>query len=92
LLETIDAPKDSNLYKAVLYSASLIDSGYSIDLNQGMDARLVTDKIAVILANLKWIKYIRFSCDSIPQIEAISSMAEDYLYTSAVCWMNLRMV
>lgn len=48
---------------------------YAIDLNQGMDARLVTDKIAVILANLKWIKYIRFSCDSIPQIEAIHNAA-----------------
>lgn len=37
---------------------SLIDSGYSIDLNQGLDARLVTDSIAAILANLKWIKFI----------------------------------
>lgn len=54
---------------------SLIDSGYQIDLNQGMDARLVTDSIAAILANLKWIKYIRFSCDSIPQIEAIHNAA-----------------
>ena len=54
---------------------SLIDSGYSIDLNQGLDARLVTDSIAAILANLKWIKFIRFSCDSIPQIEAVNNAA-----------------
>lgn len=54
---------------------SLIDSGYSIDLNQGLDARLVTDSIAAILANLKWIKFIRFSCDSIPQIEAVKNAA-----------------
>lgn len=54
---------------------SLIDSGYKIDLNQGMDARLVTDGIAAVLANLKWIKYIRFSCDSIPQIEALRNTA-----------------
>ena len=54
---------------------SLIDSGYQIDLNQGMDARLVNDSIAAILANLKWIKYIRFSCDTIPQIEAIHNAA-----------------
>lgn len=55
---------------------SLIGSGYAIDLNQGMDARLVTDRIAGILARLKWIRFIRFSCDQIPQIEAIERAAE----------------
>ena len=55
---------------------SLIGSGYKIDLNQGMDARLVTDEIAEVLAKLSWIRYIRFSCDSIPQIDAIISAAE----------------
>ena len=55
---------------------SLIDSGYRIDLNQGMDARLVTDNIARILSKLKWIRYIRFSCDSTPQIKAIFRTAE----------------
>lgn len=54
---------------------SLIGSGYKIDLNQGMDARLVTDNIAKILSRLSWIKYIRFSCDSIPQIEAVKNAA-----------------
>lgn len=52
---------------------SLVDSGYKIDLNQGMDARLVTDRIASILARLKWIKYIRFSCDTTGQIKAIEN-------------------
>lgn len=55
---------------------SLIGSGYAIDLNQGMDARLVDDRIAGILARLKWIRFIRFSCDQIPQIEAIMRAAE----------------
>lgn len=55
---------------------SLIGSGYRIDLNQGMDARLVTDKIAHILSKLQWIRYIRFSCDSTPQINAIFRTAE----------------
>lgn len=55
---------------------SLIDSGYKIDLNQGMDARLVTDEIAQILSRLKWIRYLRFSCDSTPQIAAIHKTAE----------------
>ena len=52
---------------------SLIDSGYSIDLNQGMDARLVTDRTAEILSRLKWIRYIRFSCDTTAQICAVEN-------------------
>lgn len=55
---------------------SLINSGIYIDLNQGMDARLVTDDIAKILSQLKWIKYIRFSCDSRSQIESIYKACE----------------
>ena len=35
---------------------SMIGSGYAIDLNQGMDARLVTERAARILARLKWIR------------------------------------
>lgn len=52
---------------------SLIDSGYAIDLNQGMDARLVTDEIAEILSRLKWIHFIRFSCDTTGQIQAVEN-------------------
>lgn len=55
---------------------SLIDSGYKIDLNQGMDARLVTREIAEILSKLKWIKYLRFSYDTMAQIEHIQKTAE----------------
>ena len=50
---------------------SLIGSGYRIDLNQGMDARLVTDDIAEILSRISWIRFIRFSCDQKSQIEPI---------------------
>ena len=49
----------------------LADTEYKIDINQAMDARLVTAEIADILARLKWIKYIRFSCDQKNQIEAV---------------------
>lgn len=55
---------------------SLIDSGFKIDLNQGMDARLVTDEAAQMLSKLKWIRFLRFSCDSISQIAAIHKTAE----------------
>ena len=50
---------------------SLIGSGYRIDLNQGMDARLVTDEVAEILSRISWIRFIRFSCDQKSQIEPI---------------------
>lgn len=55
---------------------SLIGSGYRIDLNQGMDARLVDDHIARILARLKWFRFIRFSCDQKSQIEPIRQAIE----------------
>lgn len=47
---------------------SLIGSGYRIDLNQGMDARLVTGQVADILSQLSWIRFVRFSCDQKSQI------------------------
>lgn len=50
---------------------SLIGSGYRIDLNQGMDARLVDREIAQILSKLSWIRHIRLSCDQKDQIEPI---------------------
>ena len=54
---------------------SLIGSGYAIDLNQGMDARLVDEQVADIIARLDWIRFIRFSCDQKSQIEAIMHVA-----------------
>lgn len=54
----------------------LIGSKYLIDLNQGMDARLVDDRIAGILAQMKWIRFIRFSCDQKSQIEPIRRTIE----------------
>lgn len=55
---------------------SLIGSGYRIDLNQGMDARLVDRKIAQILSRLSWIRHIRFSCDQKSQIGPIQRTIE----------------
>lgn len=55
---------------------SLVESGYRIDLNQGMDARLVNERIARILSRLKWIRFIRFSCDQKSQIEPIKRTIE----------------
>lgn len=55
---------------------SLVGINIKIDLNQGLDARLVTDDVAKILSRLKWIKYIRFSCDHISQIDSIFKCCE----------------
>ncbi len=55
---------------------SLIGSGYRIDLNQGMDARLVDAGVAEILSKLEWIRYIRFSCDRKSQIEPIRRVVD----------------
>ncbi len=54
----------------------LIGSGYRIDLNQGIDARLVTEQTADILSRLSWIRFIRFSCDQRAQIAPIRRTVE----------------
>lgn len=39
-----------------------------VDFNQGLDARLVTDEVAMLLARLRWLRYIRFGCDTPKQV------------------------
>lgn len=46
--------------------------GYKIDLNQGIDARLIDDTTAKLLARISWLEPIRLACDTeamIPHIE-----------------------
>jgi hypothetical protein len=45
--------------------------GYRVDFNQGLDARLITDDIAQVLANIKWLKYLRLACDKFGQVKSI---------------------
>lgn len=47
----------------------VVRNGYRIDLNQAMDARLVTDEIAQLIGNVHWINYIRFGCDTMQQVD-----------------------
>lgn len=59
------------------------ERGYKIDLNQGMDARLVTDEIAELLASCKWLTYIRLACDKsaqIPHLERAMQLLEKHGY------------
>lgn len=56
---------------------------YHVDFNQGLDARLVTDDIAKLLAKVKWIKRIRFGCDTPAQIgecERATALIDRYGY------------
>ena len=61
----------------------IIRRKYHVDFNQGLDARLVTDNIAKLLARVKWIKRIRFGCDTPQQIaecERATSLIDRYGY------------
>jgi len=43
---------------------SMIGQNVRVDFNQGLDARLITPDVAEMLAGLKWIRFIRMSCDT----------------------------
>lgn len=61
--------------------AELAETDYRIDLNQGMDIRLLTEDICKILKRLHWIDYIRFSCDTaaqLPYFERAVEMFDKY--------------
>lgn len=47
-----------------------------VDFNQAIDARLVTDNVAKMLAQIKWIRYIRFGCDTPGQIAEVERAAQ----------------
>ncbi len=49
----------------------MVGQDIRIDFNQGLDVTLVTEKMADLLAQLSWIKYIRFSCDKDYQMPCI---------------------
>lgn len=54
----------------------IVKNKYRVDFNQALDARLVTEDIAKLLAQVKWLNQIRFGCDTPKQInECEKSMA-----------------
>lgn len=65
---------DNNILAAGDYGIAqlqkIIDRGYRVDFNQALDARLVTEEVAALLARIKWLdnNRIRFGCDTPGQI------------------------
>ena len=64
---------DNNILAAGDYAKEqlqkIIDRDYRVDFNQALDARLVTDEYARLLAKVRWIdRRIRFGCDTHAQI------------------------
>lgn len=60
---------DNNILAAGDYAVSqlekIIERDYRVDFNQALDARLVDDRFARLLAQCKWIdRRIRFGCDT----------------------------
>jgi hypothetical protein len=54
----------------------IIDIGCKVDFNQGLDSRLVTNEIAEILSKIKWIRFIRFACDTTPAVAPLIKAIE----------------
>lgn len=51
-----------------------------VDFNQGLDARLITPEVAKLLARLRWIRFVRLSCDTnemLPVIEQATAYMKE---------------
>ena len=49
----------------------MIGQDVRVDFTQGLDARLITDDVARMLAGLKWIEYIRMSADTDEMLQVV---------------------
>lgn len=62
-----------------------------VDFNQDLDCRLVTPEIAQMLVKVKWLKYIRFACDTsaqLPHLFKACDLLKQYGYKGDV-FMNV---
>ena len=55
---------------------AMIGKDVKVDFNQGLDARLIDDSIAEMLGRLKWIRFVRLSCDTDAMLEVILDKGE----------------
>lgn len=54
----------------------IIERGYRVDFNQAIDARLITDDIALMLSKVRWMGYIRLGCDTSAQVKYCKSVID----------------
>lgn len=54
----------------------MIGKNVRVDFNQGLDARLIDNDVAEILAKLKWIRFIRMSCDTDAMLDVVLKAVE----------------
>ena len=69
----------------------IVKMGLKVDFNQDMDCRLVTPEVAQILVKVKWLKYIRFACDTssqLPYLFQACDLLKKYGYKGKV-FMNV---
>lgn len=74
---------DNNVLASTAGLEQIVRLKLRVDFNQGLDARLVTDDIAQLLAKVKWIKRIRFGCDTPGQVaecERATALIDKYGY------------
>lgn len=68
--------------------------GIRLDFNQGLDARLMTAENARLLASCRWIRFIRFSCDTAAMIEpirrAVRLIRETGSHREIFCYMLVQ--
>ena len=50
----------------------IVKLGIKIDVNQGLDARLINNEIAKLLSKVKWLKPIRLACDSLSAVPIVN--------------------
>ena len=50
---------------------SMIGRNVRVDFNQGLDARLISSETAEIISRLKWIRFIRMSCDTDMMLDVV---------------------
>lgn len=49
----------------------MIGEDVRVDFNQGLDARLISPEVAEVLSRLKWIRFIRMSCDTDSMLDTV---------------------
>ena len=59
---------------------SMVGENVRVDFNQGLDARLITNDVARMLSQLKWIRFIRMSADTDAMLEVVLSAIDRLRY------------